>query len=409
MRDINSMKVLIMSAFARRLGGADVYTEELAAGLAERGHSVAVVCQGASDQVRQSCPTFVVDLPDYNNWRLLWRIAPWLRRRYWSKHIRKLALPRPDVVICSKSMCTLALARRFPQVPHVYLPHSRIEPLEVASSLPRHASWVQRRVAWWISVECERWSLLHCATTVRFTHGNVDDLRRFYRLPVSIRFDVIPPGASSVHATEHCPSEGPLRLLSIGRLVGTKNLGFLLHCLGQAKGLAWELDVVGDGPEQRSLQQLATDLDLNRQVRFHGHQDDVHRFYKDADLHVFPSRLESFGLVIVEAMSHGIPTLAIRSNGDHYRNANHEIISHRYDGLLAEDEADFRALLDRCIERRLNLTELGARARQSFLARYQWSAVLDRWETLLHELIGTEAALSHRRTKQTTDHALSVH
>jgi hypothetical protein len=103
-------------------------------------------------------------------------------------------LPKPDLVISSKGFCSAALKRRFPHAPLIYLPHSRIEPVEIDQMLPPTASWMQRKLACGISSAGERWSLLNAVTTVRFTAGNVADLRAYYQLPDRVRFDVIPAG-----------------------------------------------------------------------------------------------------------------------------------------------------------------------------------------------------------------------
>lgn len=381
------MKIHLVCALACREGGADVYTEELAVGLAQRGHQVTVICHGASDRVQRECETVVASLPSYEEWSAVWRFTPWLRWRFWQRYLASANLVAPDVIICSKSICTKAIASRFPDVPLIYLPHSRIEPLEIEAWLQHEPSWLQRQLACFISSASERWSLLHATTTVRFTSGNVADLQRHYRLPHQTRFDVIPAGIVGPASFSPRTSKRPVRLLSLGRLVSSKNLVFLLDALATIPDQAWTLDIVGDGPERAALEERAAQRNLAGQVRFHGHQDDVDSFYKQADLFVFPSCLESFGLVILEAMSHGVPTLAIQADGHRYRNANHEIITHEQDGLLAASEDEFVERLASVIANPEALAVLGRQSRRTFIERHQWHVVLDRWEELLQQLI----------------------
>lgn len=364
----------------------------MAVGLAERGHEVTVICHGASERVQKNCTAAIAAPPDYDAWRAMWRLGPWLRWRFWQLYLARVRITVPEVIICSKGICTSALVRRFPGVPLVYLPHSRIEPVEMEALLFDGPSWLQRRLACSISAVCERWSLLHATTTVRFTPGNVDELRRHYRLPEETPFVVTPAGIvgpSSI--TPHKPVR-PLRLLSLGRLVESKNLAFLLDALAKIPDRAWTLDIVGDGPQRVTLEQQAMRLNLADRVRFHGHHNETERFYQQSDLFLFPSRLESFGLVILEAMSHGVPALAIRADGRRYLNANHEIIKSECDGLLAADEAGFIERLQHCIANPTKLAPLGQRARQTYLARHQWPVVLDRWEKLLQRLVPGHAA-----------------
>jgi glycosyltransferase involved in cell wall biosynthesis len=345
------MQIHLLTPLICREGGADVYTEMLAAGLSERGHDVSLICQRASDSVRRRWRTAVVNLPDYDQWRGCWRAAPYLRWRCWQQFIASLGLPQPDVLISSKGFCSAALVKRFPGVPLIYLPHSRIEPLEIDQ-------------------------MLHVA-----------DLRDYYRLPDRVRFDVIPAGIDGpANGPEKTPSSA-VRLLSICRLVESKNLHFLIDALSSITHCSWRLDIVGDGPERSRLQELVNTRGLRERVHFRGHQRDPDRFYTQTDLHVFPSRLESLGLVVLEAMAHGVPTLAIQADGDCYRNANHELIQHDVDGLLARDEGDFSRLLKSCIVDPNTLRTLGEAARQTYVARHRWPVVIDRWESLLSELV----------------------
>jgi glycosyltransferase involved in cell wall biosynthesis len=380
------MRIHLLTPLICRQGGADVYSEMLVSGLSERGHHVTLICQQASEVVKRRWTTAVVDLPDYDQLRWLWRVAPYLRWRRWQRFIASLDLPQPHALISSKGFCSAALRTRFPGVPLIYLPHSRIEPLEIDQMLPLGSSWLQRKLACGISRSGERWSLLNAATTVRFTHGNVADLCNYYRLPGEIRFDVIPAGIDGPANVPAKPESSTIRLLSICRLVESKNLHFLIDVLSTIKQPTWRLDIVGDGPERARLEALVVARGVQERVYFHGHQPDPSRYYAEADLHVFPSRLESLGLVVLEAMAHGVPTLAIQSDGQRYRNANHELIQHEVDGLLARDESCFRQLLESCIRHPDIPRTLGRAARQASLARHQWPAVIDRWEALLLEL-----------------------
>jgi glycosyltransferase involved in cell wall biosynthesis len=370
-----------------RAGGADVYSEALAIGLEERGHDVTFLCQQASEAISHRFKTAVVQLPDYDRWPWLWRAAPYFRWRRWQRYIASIELPKPDVLISSKGFCSAALKRRFPHTPLIYLPHSRTEPVEIDQMLPPTASWIQRKLACGISSSGERWSLLNAVTTVRFTAGNVADLRAHYQLPDRVRFDVIPAGIIGPASVPARQPGADLKLLSVCRLVESKNLRFLLESLAAIPDSSWRLEIIGDGPERAHLERLAVEHRLAERVRFHGHQQDLDSFYEDADLHVFPSRLESLGLVVLEAMAYGVPTLAIQADGGRYRNANHELITHEVDGLLAGDEAEFRRLLRSCIERPDVLSRYSDAARQTYLERHQWPAVIDRWEELLHELV----------------------
>jgi glycosyltransferase involved in cell wall biosynthesis len=105
--------------------------------------------------------------------------------------------------------------------------------------------------------------------------------------------------------------EGAIRLLFVGRLVRTKGARDAIHALGLLRELPVVLDVVGDGSDQAACQALAADLGLAERVRFHGRlpREQVAGFYRAADVFVYPSLNETFGLPILEAMACGCPVV----------------------------------------------------------------------------------------------------
>lgn len=76
---------------------------------------------------------------------------------------------------------------------------------------------------------------------------------------------------------------------------------------------SWQLLIVGDGNNRKMFERLATDLGIIDRVHFAGSIpfEDLPRAYQAADVHVLPSidRSEAFGLVTLEAMSSGVPSI----------------------------------------------------------------------------------------------------
>jgi 1,2-diacylglycerol 3-alpha-glucosyltransferase len=136
---------------------------------------------------------------------------------------------------------------------------------------------------------------------------------------------------------------GPL-LLYVGRLAKEKNLELLLRAVGSTVEVApgVVLVLVGEGDMDRPLRRLAEAIGVAHRVRFIGPvpHEQVGRWYRAADLFVFPSVSETQGLVVLEAMAHGLPVLACRSIG------TSDFIEDGVSGALAEpSEAGFTARL----------------------------------------------------------------
>jgi glycosyltransferase involved in cell wall biosynthesis len=113
---------------------------------------------------------------------------------------------------------------------------------------------------------------------------------------------------------EQRPLRGPAQLLFVGPLVRRKGLHSLLEALRlvMKEGLSFRLSIAGDGPERSSLQREAARTSVGEFVTFEGRVSDQRliQLYESADVFVFPSHQEGFGLVLVEAMSFGLPIVA---------------------------------------------------------------------------------------------------
>lgn len=99
-------------------------------------------------------------------------------------------------------------------------------------------------------------------------------------------------------------------LINVGRLISLKAQGDAIKVLAKLKSYPVELWLVGDGPLRKKLEAQARDLGLQANVRFFGFRKDVPWLLQGADIFLFPSVSEGFGLVLLEAMSRKLPVVA---------------------------------------------------------------------------------------------------
>jgi len=105
----------------------------------------------------------------------------------------------------------------------------------------------------------------------------------------------------------------PVHLGTVSRLVPQKNLPLLLETLKELNSInsiGFELSVVGTGPLQKELQLISVKLGVEKAVSWKGQSEEMVAFYQSLDIFVLPSDYEGFGLVLLEAMSQGIPIVA---------------------------------------------------------------------------------------------------
>ncbi len=114
-------------------------------------------------------------------------------------------------------------------------------------------------------------------------------------------------------------SFSPPILLAFGRLVREKGFdtAILAFSLLKKRGSNAQLILAGGGPERPALELLAGELDLGDSVVFTGvlTQEEVTSTFNRATIVLVPSIIESFGLVILEAMQMGRPVIASRVEG----------------------------------------------------------------------------------------------
>lgn len=110
------------------------------------------------------------------------------------------------------------------------------------------------------------------------------------------------------------PSRGVTkRFLAVGRFSHQhKGYDLLIEAFNifAKNNLEWILDIVGEGPEEKMYRELITKYNLNDRVFIHPFTNNVQEYYSNAQVYILSSRWEGFGLVIVEAMAHGLPVIS---------------------------------------------------------------------------------------------------
>jgi glycosyltransferase involved in cell wall biosynthesis len=144
--------------------------------------------------------------------------------------------------------------------------------------------------------------------------------------------------------------------LFVGRISREKNIEAFLDADLPGKRI-----VVGDGPRLRALRRRYGD------VTFLGHKSgrELAAIYASADVFVFPSRTDTFGLVLLEALASGVPIAAYPVTGPI------DIVEHGVSGILDHD-------LGKAAREALSLLPQAARARGE---QFSWSRAAEQFLT----------------------------
>lgn len=93
----------------------------------------------------------------------------------------------------------------------------------------------------------------------------------------------------------------------------------------------WSLDIWGNGPLKAKLQVEIDKLNLVGKVELCGVTNNLSEIYPESSLFVLPSRYEGFPLVLVEAMSYGLPCIGFNISG------NLAVIEDGHNGIIVKD------------------------------------------------------------------------
>jgi len=156
-------------------------------------------------------------------------------------------------------------------------------------------------------------------------------LKRDFSLFSKNKVKVIENGIKLPKKADFIENNGKLRLLCTGRADRQKGFQKAIMAVHKIEDLDLHLDIVGTGPYLGDLKILASKLEVKDKVTFHGrvNDDELARIYAEADIYLIPTmRYEGLPLALLEAMSHGIPTISSKIGG------NADVITHDFDGLF---------------------------------------------------------------------------
>lgn len=120
-----------------------------------------------------------------------------------------------------------------------------------------------------------------------------------------------------------------LKLLYVGRLhLHQKRLDVLFDALVKLDKEKWSLVCIGSGPDEERIKQLAREKEIYQNIDWVGWKEEPWESVQDATALVLSSDYEGFGLVLVEALSRGIPVISTNCSGPP------DIIKHGENGWL---------------------------------------------------------------------------
>lgn len=143
------------------------------------------------------------------------------------------------------------------------------------------------------------------------------DLRFFWVIPPPLlRHGAAPATPRHARRALGLPEFGPV-VGTVARLSKEKGVDLLLRAVALLRRWGYPVSclVIGDGPQRHHLRRLANRLGIAPCVRWAGHLEAPGCLLRAVDIYVQPSRRETFGMAVAEAMAAGRPVVATRTGG----------------------------------------------------------------------------------------------
>lgn len=363
------MKVLFcIKALTNAGGGAERVLVDLASGLVERGHEIAVLSYDRPGEE----PFYRLD-PRVEYVPL--GLGSTVRRAGAVETVRRIiALRRtitarcPDVAVgfMHSMFIPLGLALFGMDLPvvaseHIVPAHYRTRPIEAllllttplfSARMTVVSEQVRAQYPWWL-----RRTMVALPNPVSVTATGQADVA----------------GAKGARKT----------LLAVGRLEPQKDHETLIRAFARIAGRApdWDLRIVGEGQLRKPLEALVRDLGLSERVRLPGATRNIGIEYLNAHLFAVPSQFESFGLTTAEALAHGLPAVGFQDCP-----GTNLLVQNGVNGILADPAAGRTESYALALLRLMTDADLRVEYGQQAASLASLNAideVLDQWERLL--------------------------
>ena len=221
----------------------------------------------------------------------------------------------------------------------------------ICTQIAAFACNADRRITWWHHGECNvdkeyYLEAAQCCDVVAVVSGACRNLliHEFPSLErkLAVVHNILDREAVLQKADAFDPyiENGLLNLVSVGRLAPEKHFDNAIYAARKLKnaGIAFQWHLVGDGVLREELLAKAEEMGVTDCFVFEGNQVNPYPYMKHADLFVHPSYVESFGIVVTEALALGVPCIVTKSIGvmDFLQDGENALLTEQNPDDLAE-------------------------------------------------------------------------
>jgi glycosyltransferase involved in cell wall biosynthesis len=177
-------------------------------------------------------------------------------------------------------------------------------------------SWIKKYFRSRIHKLCVLYTLKHCAYVVAVSQALKDNINLYCKRQVQVIPNVIEMKKFSL--SDALKKDNNLNIGILGGMGNfRKGLDILIKAVSLLKDMELTVHIGGDGKYLNTFKEMAKELDIAGKCIFYGEikPESIQDFYSKLDFYVLPSRDETFGVVVVEAMACGLPVIATKCGG----------------------------------------------------------------------------------------------
>ena len=166
------------------------------------------------------------------------------------------------------------------------------------------------------------------------------------------------------------------KAIFVGRLAKQKRVDLLLEywkLFKEKDRHNWQLEIIGDGKNRDTLEDISNTLGLSSSVFFKGHQSDMEKVYNEANILLMTSEYEGFPMVLLEAQAYGLPCIALDCP-----TGPKEIIENGKSGFVVQSKKDFVECLYKISSDEILLEKMSLASLEN-IKRFSHSEIRDKW------------------------------
>lgn len=305
----------------------------------------------------------------------------WRFKRDFKKRLKsQLEKIRPDVIVCTTTFASDWIAQ-------LHYPCKTVVEAHMAQQFCFKAGDVHK----------SNQSFLEYRLKTLYDKRFVRTIKKYDKMVVLTREDVkgwapyrdavCIPNPITYYPEESTDLPGSKLIVAVGRLEAQKGFDLLVKAWSKvaAKCPEWHVRVYGEGSKRAELERLIETENVSSSFHLMGADNSIYQRYAEAEFLVFSSRVEGFGLVLIENMSCGRACVSFDCPV-----GPADIITDGHDGLLVKN-GDVDALaskLEWMIEHDSERSAMGRNARVS-ARRFMQDSIMPQWANLFNDLVNS--------------------